>query len=409
MVSVVGHVKELQCRECGTTYPPKKIFICEECFAPVDVVYDSNEMQLDKSLLHSRPRNLWRYFELLPISNHNHIIDIGAGFTPLHRANRLGDLLGLHQLFIKNDSVNPTFSFKDRPVGVAVSKALEFNAEAISCASTGNLAAASAAYAAKANLPCYVFIPYDIESNKILQIMAYGARLLKIQGTYDQANRIAMQVAETHNWILPNHNVRPYYVEGSKTLAFEVCEQLDWNSPDHVIVPTGSGALLCAISKGFKEFKTLNLIDNVNTKITCAQPQGSSPIVDAFKRNETTVKPIEYPKTIAKSLAIGDPGDGYYALKRIRESRGVAESVPDDEIVEAIKLLARTEGIFTEPAGGVTIAVLKRLVNQGYIESDETIVCYITGNGLKTPEALNNLAPIQTFEPRLDAIQKIMK
>lgn len=408
MVSTLGHVTKLQCRECGKTYPPTKTYICEECFAPVDVVYNANTTQLDKTCLPKRPKNMWRYFELLPISDHKQIIDIGAGFTPLHHANRLGCILGLQKLYIKNDSVNPTFSFKDRPVGVAVSKAIEFAAEAIGCASTGNLAAATAAHAAKANLPCYVFIPHDIETNKILQTQAYGAHLLKIQGTYDQANRLAMQVAEIHNWIIPNHNVRPYYVEGSKTLAFEVCEQLNWQPPDHVIVPTGSGALLCAISKGFKEFRTLNLIDDVNTKITCAQPQGSSPITDAFKENKTTIKPLEYPKTIAKSLAIGDPGDGYYALKRIRESQGYAESASDDEIIEAIKLLARTEGIFTEPAGGVTIAVLKKLVNQGYINSDETIVCYVTGNGLKTPEALTNIAPIHTFEPTLDAIQNII-
>ena len=333
-------------------------------------------------------------------------VDLGVGYTPLHKAERLGKTLGLKDLYIKDDTVNPTYSFKDRPVAVAVSKALEFHAEAIGCASTGNLAAASAAHAAKAGLPCFVFIPVDTEHNKIVQIAAYGATILAIDGTYDEANRLAVQVAEEYNWVFPNLNVRPYYVEGSKTLAFEVCEQLDWEPPDHVIVPTGSGALLCAIGKGFDEFKKLGLIDDTKIKITCAQPSGCSPIVTAFKNGAQVVTPLEHPNTIAKSLAIGDPGDGVYALTRVRDSHGFAESVTDDEIVEGINLLAKTEGVFTEPAGGVAVAVLKKLVDEGRARRDETIVCYITGNGLKTTEAITTTMsrPIE-IQPNLDSFQ----
>jgi len=343
------------------------------------------------------------------VTNRSKIVDLGTGYTPLQKAKRLGEILGLKELYIKNDTVNPTYSFKDRPVSVAVTKAREFNAEAIGCASTGNLAASSAAHAAKAGIPCYVFIPNDTEHNKIVQIAAYGATILKVDGTYDEANRLAMQVAEEHNWIFANFNVRPYYVEGSKTLAFEVCEQLDWNPPDHVIVPTGSGALLCAISKGFDEFTQLSLIEDLNVKISCAQPYGSSPVVAAFKRGDEIVEPLEYPETIAKSLAIGDPGDGNYAVQKVRDSSGYAEYATDEEIIEAIKLLAKTEGVFTEPAGGVTVAVLKKLVENGDISRDERIVCYITGNGLKTTEVLVNQVPRPTeILPSLDAFKAVL-
>jgi threonine synthase len=376
-------VKTLRCRECGKEYPATKIYACEDCFAPLDSTYDYESLQLTRRDFRERPKNIWRYFELLPISNRSNVVDLGVGYTPLHQADRLGKTLGLKNLYIKDDTVNPTYSFKDRPVAVAVSKALEFNATAIGCASTGNLAASSAAHAAKAGLPCYVFVPNDTEHNKIVQIGAYGANILTVNGTYDEANRLAIQVSEEYNWVFPNFNVRPYYVEGSKTLAFEVCEQLNWNPPDHVIVPTGSGALLCAIGKGFDEFKTLDLIEDVNIKITSAQPHG---------------------------LAIGDPGDGAYVIKRVKESGGLAESATDEEIVEAIKLLARTEGVFAEPAGGVTVAVLKKLIENGDISSDETIVCYVTGNGLKTPQAiLNRIPQPMEIEPSLGSFQTVLK
>jgi threonine synthase len=336
---------------------------------------------------------MWRYRELLPIADNTPIVDLAVGYTPLHKADRLGRILGVPNLYIKNDTVNPTYSFKDRPVAIAVSKAREFGAEAIGCASTGNLAAASAAHAAKAGLPCYVFVPKDTERNKIVQIAAYGAQVLEIDGTYDDANRLAMQIAEERNWVFANFNVRPYYVEGSKTLAFEVCEQLSWTPPDHVIVPTGSGALLCAIGKGFTEFETLGIVDHANVKISCAQPQGCAPIVTSFKRGVSDVEPVEFPDTIAKSLAIGDPGDGQYALHRVQQSGGYAEEATDEEIIEAIQLLAQTEGIFAEPAGGITVAVLKKLVETGCISSDERVVCYVTGNGLKTPKAIESHLP----------------
>jgi len=336
-------------------------------------------------------------------------VDLGAGYTILHKCEGLARALGLKTLYVKDDTVNPTYSFKDRPATVAVSKALEFGAKAVGCASTGNLAAAVAAHAAKAGLPCYVFVPSDIELNKIVQASTYGARIVAVKGTYDDANRLAAQASEVYDWAFANINIRPYYVEGSKTLAFEVCEQLGWETPDHVIVPVASGALLCAIWRGLKEFKQLNLIDNTQIKVTGAQPSGCSPVVNAFKSNTLDVDPIEYPDTIAKSLAIGDPGDGVYAVKTIRESEGIAESATDAEILNAIELLAKTEGIFAEPAGAVTVAVLKKLVESGEISLDEKVVCYVTGNGLKATEAILNSVPKPVeIEPNLESLAKII-
>jgi threonine synthase len=378
------HIKALKCRECGREYAPKKIYVCEDCFGPLDVIYNYDSTNIDKRALRDRPRTVWRYLELLPIANPSTIVDLGAGYTILHRAKRLARALGLKEVYVKDDTVNPTYSFKDRPATVAVSKAVEFGSKAVGCVSTGNLAAATAAHAAKAGLPCYIFIPVGIELNKIVQATAYGANIIAVKGTYDDANVLAAQAAEIYDWAFLNINIRPYYVEGSKTLAFETCEQLGWSLPDHVIVPVASGALLCAIGKGFDEFKKLDLIENSKIRVTGAQPQGCSPVVTAFKSNTDEVFPIEKPNTIAKSLAIGNPGDGLYAVRRIRESGGVAESVTDEETIEAIKLLAKTEGIFTEPAGGVTIAVLKKLTESGEVSIDEKIVFYVTGNGLKT-------------------------
>jgi len=330
---------------------------------------------------------------------------LGAGYTILHKSQRLAKLLGIKDLYFKDDTVNPTYSFKDRPATVGVSKALEFGVEAVGCASTGNLAGATAAHAAKAGIPCYIFVPVGIELNKIVQASTYGAKIIVVKGTYDDANRLAAQAAENHNWALLNINIRSYYVEGSKTLAYEVCEQLDWNPPDHVIVPTASGALLCAISKGFKEFCELGLIKENRVKISCAQPYGCSPIVSAFKTGSSEILPVEHPETIAKSLAIGEPGDGAYTLRTVQETGGSAESVTDSEIVNAIQLLAKTEGIFTEPAGGVALATLKKLVGQGDISPDEKIVCYITGNGLKTTETLLNHIPKPVeVEPKIELL-----
>jgi len=336
-------------------------------------------------------------------------VDLGAGYTILHKCDGLAKALGLTTLYVKDDTVNPTYSFKDRPATVAVSKALEFGAKAVGCASTGNLAAAIAAHAAKAGLPCYVFVPADIELNKIVQASTYGATIVAVKGTYDDANRLATQASEVYDWAFANINIRPYYVEGSKTLAFEVCEQLRWEAPDHVIVPVGSGALLCAIWRGLKEFKQLDLIDDTQIKVTGAQPSGCSPVVSAFKSNTLNVDPIEYPCTIAKSLAVGDPGDGAYAIKAIRESGGVAESATDAEILNAIQLLAKKEGIFSEPAGGVTVAVLKKLVEAGEVSPDEKVVCCVTGNGLKAAETiLNNISKPVEIEPTLEFLTTII-
>ena len=407
--SKLRHVRALKCRECGKEYPPTKIYVCEDCFGPLDVVYDYDSIELDHRSFRDRPKTVWRYFELLPICDKTKIVDLGAGYTILHKCDGLARALGLRTLYVKDDTVNPTYSFKDRPATVAVSKALEFGAKAVGCPSTGNLAAAVAAHAAKAGLPCYVFVPSDIEFSKIVQASIYGARIVAIKGTYDDANRLAAQASEVYDWAFANINIRPYYVEGSKTLAFEVCEQLGWEAPDHVVVPVASGALLCAIWRGLKELKRLDLIEDAQTKVAGAQPFGCSPVVSAFKANTLDIDPIEYPRTIAKSLAIGDPGDGVYAIKAIRESGGIAESATDAEILDAIQLLAKTEGIFAEPAGAVTVAVLKKLVEAGEVSPDERVVCCVTGNGFKATEIILNSVPKPVeIEPKLESLEKII-
>lgn len=405
----LGTVHTLRCRECGKEYPPKKIYVCEECFGPLDVTYDYDALTMRKDQFSNREKSLWRYIELLPIQDKNRIVNLGAGYTILHKCTNLGKALGLKNLYVKDDTVNPTYSFKDRPASVAVSKAVEFGSAAVGCASTGNLAGATAAHAAKAEMPCYIFVPKDIESNKILQMSIYGAQIIAVNGTYDDANRLATQAAEHYNWALVNINIRPFYVEGSKTLAYEVCEQLGWTTPDRVIVPTASGALLLAIHKGFGEFEQVGLIKSNHVKICGAQGAGCSPVVSAFKSKSDEIRPIEKPATLAKSLAIGDPADGLYALRTIKETGGFAEDATDTEIVEAIELLARTEGIFAEPAGGVTIACLKKMAESGVIDKDETVVCYITGNGLKTSEALSSKTPhLVGIEPSLKALAEIV-
>ena len=397
----MGSIRFLKCRECGAEYTPVFKYICEECFGPLDVIYDVPPNLTKETFTSRQDKTYWRYFELLPIADKNHIVNIHAGFTPLQHAEELGTHLGnLKNLFIKNDSVNPTFSFKDRPAGVAISRSREIDLKAVGCASTGNLASATAAHAAKAHLPCYIFAPSDIEKVKIAQALSYGAKFVAVEGTYDDANRIASIIGDSKGIGIVNINMRPYYVEGSKTLAFEVAEQLDWQVPDHLIIPVGSGAMLNAICKGFEELHEIGLIDDVsNLKITAAQPHGCAPIVDAFKNKTGEIVPVERPETIAKSLAIGDPGDGVYVLRRLKQYGGIAEEANDNEIVEGILTLCRTEGIFTEPAGGVSIAVLKKLVDDGFIERNEKVVCYVTGNGLKSTEA------IMSALPKLDVVK----
>ena len=358
----------------------------------MDVHYDFPS--LTKDTFANREQTYWRYFELLPITDKSNIVSISAGMTPLVKAEKLGKAIGLNNLYIKNDSVNPTFSFKDRPAGVAVSKAKEFGLGSVGCASTGNLAAATAAHAAKAGLPCYIFATSDIEHAKITQALSYGSHYIAVDGTYDDANRIAAQVGDSKGVGIVNINMRSYYVEGSKTLAYEVAEQLNWQVPDQLIVPTGSGAMLNAICKGFEELETVSLVNQVSQMhMNCAQANGCAPIVTAFKKNSTDVVPVERPDTVAKSLAIGDPGDGRYVLKRLKQFNGIAEESNNKEILDAILLLAKTEGIFTEPAGGVSVAVLKKMVEQGKIDKNEITVCYVTGNGLKATESLMEVLP----------------
>jgi len=399
----------LQCRECKKEYDPTFKYICDECFGPLDVHY--NFPSLTKNTFVNREQTYWRYFELLPITDKSNIVSINAGMTPLVKAEKLGKEIGLNNLYIKNDSVNPTFSFKDRPAGVAVSKAKEFGLASVGCASTGNLAAATAAHAAKADLPCYIFAPSDIEHAKIAQALSYGPHYIAVDGTYDDANRIAAQVGDSKGVGIVNINMRSYYVEGSKTLAYEVAEQLNWQVPDQLIVPTGSGAMLNAICKGFEELETVSLVNQVSQMhMNCAQPYGCAPIVNAFKKNSTDVMPVESPDTVAKSLAIGDPGDGRYVLKRLKQFNGIAEESNNKEILDAILLLAKTEGIFTEPAGGVSVAVLKKMVEQGQIDKNEITVCYVTGNGLKATESLMEVLPKpQVMQPDVAKILAVVR
>jgi threonine synthase len=399
----------LQCRECKKEYDPTFKYICDECFGPLDVHY--NFPSITKDVFASREQTYWRYFEMLPIIDKSNIVSINAGMTPLVRAEKLGKKIGLNNLYIKNDSVNPTFSFKDRPAGVAISKAKEFGLSSVGCASTGNLASATAAHAAKADFPCYIFAPSDIEHAKIAQALSYGANYIAVDGTYDDANRIAAQIGDSKGVGIVNINMRSYYVEGSKTLAYEVAEQLDWKVPDQLIVPTGSGAMLNAICKGFEELETVSLIDKVSKMhMNCAQPHGCAPIVNAFKNNSDDVIPVENPDTVAKSLAIGDPGDGRYVLKRLKQYNGIAQESNNKEILDAILLLARTEGIFTEPAGGVAVAVLKKMVEDGKIDKDETTVCYVTGNGLKATESIMEvLSRPQVMQADVAKISAVVK
>lgn len=382
-------MKSLVCRECGKEYPTEAIHVCELCFGPLEVKYNYEEIKqkISRSAIEAGPPSLWRYLDLLPVEGQGSI-GISAGFTPLIRAKNLGAFLGIDELYIKNDCVNhPTLSFKDRVVAVALTRARELGFETAACASTGNLANSVAAHAAQAGMQCYVFIPSDLEAAKVLGNLIYRPKVIEVEGTYDDVNRLCSEIAGERRWAFVNVNIRPYYAEGSKTLAFETVEQLGWRTPDQVVVPMASGSLLTKIWKGLNEFHKVGLIGPVSTKVHGAQAEGCSPISTAFKQGRDFFKPVK-PNTIAKSLAIGNPADGYYALITAAESGGVMETVTDDEIIEGIKLLAQTEGIFAETAGGVTVGVLQKLAKQGIIKKQDVTVAYITGNGLKTQEAV---------------------
>jgi len=385
----MSFVTGLRCRECGRDYPQEPFYVCEDCFGPLEIQYDYDgiKQNISRGNIASRAPNLWRYRELLPIDGDPRA-GMYSGFTPLVRAHRLGAVLGVEELYVKDDSVNhPSFSYKDRVVSVAISKAIEFGFDTVSCASTGNLANSVAAHAAKAGLECYVFIPDGLEQGKIIGSAIYGPRTVAVKGNYDDVNRLCSEIGDKYGWAFVNVNFRPYYSEGAKTHAFEIAEQLGWKLPKHIVVASAGGTILPKLAKGFKELVTVGLVDDTGCKIYSAQAAGCAPIIQALHRDTDVVAPVK-PDTIASSIAIGDPADGYYVLQAIKESGGWGESVSDEEILEGIKLLARTEGIFTEPAGGTEVAVAKKLIESGRIPRDESIVISITGNGYKTLEAV---------------------
>lgn len=405
---MTSKIKGLKCKECGQIYPALATHVCEFCFGPLEVDYNYDVIRpgLTRAKIESGPRTLWRYWDLLPVESKN-LVTIHEGFTPLFHAKHLGRELGLKNLYIKNDSVNPTYSFKDRVVSVALTRAKELGFDTVACASTGNLAGAVAAYGASSGLKTFVFIPADLEQGKIIGAGVYDPVLVGVRGNYDEVNRLCAEVADAFKWAFVNVNVRPYYAEGSKTLGFEVAEQLGWRAPDHCVVPMASGSLLTKIHKGLQEFQELGLIPEHKTRMSGAQAAGCAPVVTAVREGTDIVKPVR-PNTIAKSLAIGNPADGPYAAKIIKGTGGHAEDVTDEEVVDGIKLLARTEGLFTETAGGVTIGVLKKLAASGKIASDETVVAFITGSGYKTIEAVaGRTAVLHDIPPTLEAFRSL--
>jgi len=402
----MDHVNGLRCRECGRRFPVEALHVCDYCFGPLEVDYDYEAIAatVSRHRIAEGPRSIWRYHDLLPVDDDTPI-DLGAGFTPLVRADRLAAELGLGELWIKDDTANPTGSFKDRVVSVALTKARQLGFKVAACASTGNLANSVAAHAARSGMTSVVLIPHDLEEAKVTMTAVYGGTVVSVEGTYDDVNRLCAELASEHpSWAFVNVNIRTYYAEGSKTLAFEVAEQLGWEAPDHVIVPIASGSQLTKVAKGFAELGKVGLLDEApQVRISGAQAEGCAPVATAFAEGADAIRPVK-PSTIAKSLAIGNPADGWYALNAIRDSGGSCASVSDEEIVEGIKLLARTEGIFAETAGGVTIATLAKLAASGTVRREERVVALVTGHGLKTVEALAGaVGPTATIAPTLGA------
>jgi threonine synthase len=380
----------LKCRECGKLYAKEAIHVCDYDFGPLEAAYDYEAIRsaLTREVIEARPRSMWRYRELLPIDGAP-TVGTQVGFTPLIRADRLAKALGIRELYIKNDTVNyPTLSFKDRVVSVALSRARELGFKVVACASTGNLANSVAANAASAGLKSYVLIPADLEQGKVLGSLVYGTNVIGIHGAYDQVNRLCSEIAGKYGWGFVNVNLRPYYAEGSKSMGFEICEQLGWRIPRHTIVPMASGSLLTKIHKAYGEFGKLGLVEETPFSVHGAQASGCAPISHAMKKGTDIVRPVPKPETIVKSLAIGTPADGYYAIHAMKQTGGFAEDVTDDEVVEGIRLLAECEGIFSETAGGVTVACAKKLIVDGRIPPSENAVLCITGHGLKTQEAI---------------------
>jgi threonine synthase len=404
-------LKGLKCRECGRGYPSAPVHVCEFCFGPleVDYHYEALKRVVTRASIEAGPPSMWRYKDLLPIEGD---VAVGhhVGFTPLVRADNLADELGCREVWIKNDSVShPTWSFKDRVVAVAVTKAREFGFDTVACASTGNLANSVAAHAAEARLKSYIFIPADLEPGKVLATLVYNPTLVAVEGTYDEVNRLCSEIADKYRWAFVNVNFRPYYSEGSKSYGFEIVEQLGWKPPRHIVVPCAGGSLITKIWKAIKELKLLGLTDPAApTRMHAAQALGCGPIVTMIKDDSDVLRPVR-PNTIAKSLAIGNPADGYYAYRTAKDSGGSGEHATDEEIIEGMLLLARTEGIFTETAGGVTVAAARKLIERGIIPRDESIVICITGNGLKTPDSLySRLDTHVRIRPTLSAFDRAL-
>ena len=397
----MSHVLGLRCRECGTEYELQATHVCEMCFGPLDVAYDYDAIRkvISRARIEAGPPSIWRYRDLLPVEPDAPLVTLGEGFTPLVKADRLGAELGLRNLYLKNDSMNPTNSFKDRVVSVAISWARAHGFETIGCASTGNLANAVAAYAARAGLECFVFMPNDLEEGKVVATAVFEPNVIAVRGNYDDVNRLCSQLLEELPWAFCNINIRPFYAEGSKTLTFETAEQLGWKLPDEIIVPIGSGCQFVRHRRAAQELIDLGLVDDRPglPSLTAAQALGCAPAYNAWQAGTDRVAPVR-PDTIARSIAIGNPSDGTYVVRIARETGGVVEAVTEQEIVDAIRLLARTEGIFTEPAGGVTVGVLAKLAKAGRWGGDEVIVAYITGHGLKAADVVSDGIPGRRVE-----------
>ena len=409
----MDRLKGLKCRECGRDYPSSPVHVCEFCFGPLEVDYDYEVIRarVSRARIEAGPPSIWRYADLLPVElpDSQPVVGTAVGFTPLIRARNLAEEWGVKELYVKNDSVcHPTCSFKDRVVAVAINRAKEFGFDTVACASTGNLANSVAAHAAEARLHSYIFIPADLEPGKVTATLVYGPTLVEVQGTYDEVNRLCAEVGDKYRWAFVNINIRPYYAEGSKTCGYEIAEQLGWRAPGHVVVPCAGGSLITKIAKAFKELRLLGLIPEGRTSMYAAQAAGCGPIVTMIKNDTDVLTPVR-PQTIAKSLAIGNPADGYYAYRAAKDSGGYGEHASDEEIIDGMQLLARTEGIFAETAGGVTVAATRKLIEAGRIPRDEPIVICITGNGLKTPDVLHDrLGSDVTIRPSLSAFDRAL-
>jgi threonine synthase len=403
------YVRGLRCRECGRDYPVAAQHVCELCFGPLEVVYDYEEMAsgISRESIAAGPHTMWRYEALLPAPEAARV-NLGTGFTTLREAPRLAAELGLRRLWLKSDAGNPTNSFKDRVVGVALSVARDMGFEVVACASTGNLANAVAAHAAAAGMESVVFIPNDLEPAKVAATAVYGGNVIAVEGSYDDVNRLCAELSGSKKWAFVNVNVRPYYAEGSKTIAFEFVEQLGWRAPDAVVVPIASGSLLTKIGKGLRELHRVGLLDEApEVAIHGAQAEGCSPVAAAFAGGADEVRPVK-PDTVAKSLAIGNPADGHYALEEVRSTGGTIASVPEPDVAEGMRLLARTEGLFTETAGGVVIAALEAMVRSGVITNDQEVVALITGIGLKTMDALGETGPTHEIAASVEEVDRVL-